>query len=668
MTDIKDNTAPIKTGPRRIVPPVDFVPRGVSPIKGAPVPKLLNHGGPVIGAVEVIPIYWGAAWASGTNATLATQLDAFFDFIVTSSYMDLLREYSTPATTIQHGKRLSSVHVSGSEPGTVTPSGRQVTDAQIQTALQGWIAAGTAPATTANTLYFVFLPPNVVSLAFGSQSCTGYCGYHDHVGGVYYAVIPFANCSGCVFPGNFIDTLTEVCSHEFAEAVTDPQLNAWFDPVTGPGDEIGDICNRQTTRLGGFLVQTEWSNAQSACVIAPPAGAEPIVEQHNLFRSADGHVHALWFNFQNGWHQEDRSAIVAGTPAAVAGPFGYAFVNKPTGLLEQHNLFRSADGHVHALWFNFATGWHQEDRSAIVPGTPAAVGNPFGYAFVNNPTGLAEQHNLFRAADGHIHALWFNFATGWHHEDRSTIVAGTPAAVGDPFGYAFVNNPTGVVEQHNLFRSADGHIHAMWFNFATGWHHEDRTAIVAGTPAAVGDPFGYAFINSASGLVEQHNLFRSADGHIHALWFNFATGWHHEDRTAIVAGTPAAVGNPCAYALVNNATGVVEQHNLFRSADGHIHALWFNFATGWHHEDRTALVAGTPAAVGDPVGYAFVNSATGLVEQHNLFRSADGHIHALWFNFTTGWHHEDRTAIVAGTPASVSNPSAYAFIDSATGL
>ena len=35
-------------------------------------------------------------------------------------------------------------------------------------------------------------------------------------------MIPFANCSGCVFPGQFLDTLTEVSSHELAEAITDP--------------------------------------------------------------------------------------------------------------------------------------------------------------------------------------------------------------------------------------------------------------------------------------------------------------------------------------------------------------------------------------------------------------------------------------------------------------
>ena len=123
-------------------------------------------------------------------------------------------------------------------------------------------------------------------------------------------------------------------------------------------------------------------------------------------------------------------------------------------------------------------------------------------------------------------------------------MAQTPPTVDDPFGYAFINEKTGLTEQHNLFRSADGHIHALWFNFAKGWHHEDRTTLLQGVPPAIGDPFGYAFINEKTGLTEQHNLFRSADGHIHALWFNFAKGWHHEDRTTLV---PVNTGRMCEY-------------------------------------------------------------------------------------------------------------------------
>jgi hypothetical protein len=225
----------------------------------------------------------------------------------------------------------------------------------------------------------------------------------------------------------------------------------------------------------------------------------------------------------------------------------------------------------------------------------------------------------------------------------------TPA-VADPAGYSFVNEKTGLTEQHNLFRTADGHIHALWFNFTNGWRHEDRTTFLPGVPAAVGDPAGYSFVNEKTGLTEQHNLFGTADGHIHALWFNFTNGWHHEDRTTFLPGVPAAVGDPAGYSFVNSVTGLTEQHNLFRTADGHIHALWFNFTNGWHHEDRTTFLPGVPAAVGDPAGYSFVNSVTGLTEQHNLFRTADGHIHALWFNFTDGWHHEDRTAMVPELP------------------
>ena len=70
----------------------------------------------------------------------------------------------------------------------------------------------------------------------------------------------------------------------------------------------------------------------------------------------------------------------------------------------------------------------------VAAGLPPAIGNPFGYAFINETTGLVEQHNLFRSADGHIHALWFNFAEGWHHEDRTTLLPGVPPAIGDPFG------------------------------------------------------------------------------------------------------------------------------------------------------------------------------------------------------------------------------------------
>jgi hypothetical protein len=252
--------------PRQIVPMIH--PASLSMI--APAAHLNFHGGQVLGAVQVVPIFWGAFWGNGDGAQLVTLLEGFFDLILSSSLMDLLAEFSTDATPIGHGSRLPSVRVLESEPGDPTATGRQVSDDQIQQALQGFIAAGTVPATTANTLYFLYLPPNCVSTLGVAQSCKGpggFCGYHSNINqSIFYAVEPFITCPGCSF-GTILDSLTKVSSHELAEAITDPAGDGWFDDTSG--DEIGDICNTSTAHLGGFLVQNQWSNAQGGCVIAP---------------------------------------------------------------------------------------------------------------------------------------------------------------------------------------------------------------------------------------------------------------------------------------------------------------------------------------------------------------------------------------------------------------
>ena len=421
-------------GPRRIVPTVDFVARGVTPVVGAPVPHLQNHGGPVIGSVEVVPVYWGAAWASGPNALLVSQLDRFFDFIVTSSYMDLLHEYSTASMQIQHGRRLTSAQVSNSEPGTVTPTGRQVTDAQIRTALQGWIANHTVPATTANTLYFIFLPPNVVSVSFGTQSCRagGFCGYHDHIGNVYYAVIPFVNCSGCVFPGQFLDTLTEVASHELAEAITDPELNAWWDPVTGPGDEIGDICNRQTTRLGDFVVQTEWSNAQAACVVAPAGGwnsdwfplpGQAVFDREKqqiaaVSRAAgnldlfvigfDNHVWSTFWNAAGGWNSDwfplPGQAVFDREKQQIAA------VSRAAGNLDLFVI--GFDNHVWSTFWNAAGGWNSDWFP--LPGQAVFDREKQQIAAVSRAAGNLDLFVI--GFDNHVWSTFWNAAGGWNSD------------------------------------------------------------------------------------------------------------------------------------------------------------------------------------------------------------------------------------------------------------
>ncbi len=251
------------TTPKNIVPL--FTPGQAAPLQAATTAQLTYHGGPVLSNVKVQAIFWGDGWQPAAQADLIPQLGRFFTFILQSCLMDLLAEYGVPGHPIGHGQYLGPVT-------TATPAlGVTVSDLQIQQALQGWITNQTVAAPDANTLYFVYLPPGVVSTMGTSSSCAQYCGYHNHfsVAGnqVFYAVEPFITCPGCTFGSGILDSLTKVSSHELCEAITDPALDAWWDNSTG--EEIGDICNGGVATLGGFLVQTEWSNTLNACQVCP---------------------------------------------------------------------------------------------------------------------------------------------------------------------------------------------------------------------------------------------------------------------------------------------------------------------------------------------------------------------------------------------------------------
>jgi hypothetical protein len=269
----------------------------------AAAPHLTYHGGHLLTNVSVYSIFWGSGWQSRT-AEVQT-INSFLDFVVTSSLMDLLAEYSVTGQQIGHGTHIGSVTITNSNPG----DGTTVSDDQIRTALRTWIQAHTIPAPTGNTLYFVYLPPGVSSTMGGSASCTGYCGYHNADGATFYAVEPYLDCSGCNFTGHDVDSnITKVTSHELCEAVTDPALNGWFDD--SGGDEIGDICNSSADvhQLGGFYVQSEWSNAQGACALAPRP--VHVGELWHTLRNADGSW-APNFGLVEGQERNDPGAFSA---------------------------------------------------------------------------------------------------------------------------------------------------------------------------------------------------------------------------------------------------------------------------------------------------------------------------------------------------------------------
>jgi hypothetical protein len=245
----------------RIVPL--HVPGGVvAPLAGVaapPGPQLSYRGGPLITSVEVFTLFWGDAWQS-TQTALAGTINKFFDFILTSSLLDQLAEYSVPGQAIGHGKLTGTVTI----PAAHMP--HSVSDNAVRHFIQQEIASNPAvPQPSKNTLYFIYLPPGVALVQGGGKSCQAFCGYHDAINGqIFYAAMPYPGCAGCTGGLAVLDAITSTSSHELCEAITDPiPGQGWYDDVNG---EIGDICAWKTKKVGNFTVQLEWSNKANACV------------------------------------------------------------------------------------------------------------------------------------------------------------------------------------------------------------------------------------------------------------------------------------------------------------------------------------------------------------------------------------------------------------------
>jgi hypothetical protein len=234
---------------------------------------IFYHGGPLILGTTHIYYIWYGNWSGNTATTILTDLA---QSIGGSSYFNI-------NTTYYDG---SNVHVSNSVSylNSTTDNysrGTALSDADIQTIVSSAISSGRLPVDT-NGVYFVLTSADVNET---SGFCTQYCGWHTYgtilSSNIKYAFIgnPDRCPSACEAQttgpnGNAgADGMASIIAHELEEAVTDPNLNAWYDRR---GAENADKCawtfgtthtasngSLYNVTLGSrnYLIQRNWVNA-----------------------------------------------------------------------------------------------------------------------------------------------------------------------------------------------------------------------------------------------------------------------------------------------------------------------------------------------------------------------------------------------------------------------
>jgi hypothetical protein len=252
-----------------------FRPRGVEPKIFGSSNLIYHQPGPVIPHAKVVFIFWGPNFAnvSHPDHAYATTLQAFRNQFGTTGEFNVITQYYQIVGGVQTFISQNNLGSGTADWFDTSTPPTKVTDSIVQ----GEVAAYTASnGIDDSTIYEVVIPSSSYSDdGSGNTSCGGpnlrYCAYHGYFNSgshaVKYSIEPWPGCGGCQVSGwSTVQNQEHFVCHETREAVTDQQLNAWFDRS---GNEADDKCAWSPAPFigtGGYSYQYEWSNASRSCV------------------------------------------------------------------------------------------------------------------------------------------------------------------------------------------------------------------------------------------------------------------------------------------------------------------------------------------------------------------------------------------------------------------
>ena len=260
--------------------------------------RVQYYGGHVLANPKVYAVLWTGA----VNATIKSNIGAFYTAVTNSPMLDWMNEYNTNID-IQAGASIGGTGTNqlvgrGTFAGTytITPTvntGKQLSDGDLTSELDAQINSHKLPPPDANSIYMLHFPTGYAIVRDAkASSCLQFCAYHGTYSrsgkSVFYGVMPdFGgpdvlghDCSsgGCG-GGSIFNNTTAASSHELFEAVTDAEVGlvtaddaplGWYDSETSSQGEIGDMCNQDADTIVGFdgqsyTVQQEYSQKMKLC-------------------------------------------------------------------------------------------------------------------------------------------------------------------------------------------------------------------------------------------------------------------------------------------------------------------------------------------------------------------------------------------------------------------
>ena len=488
--------------------------------------QLIYNGGPVMNSSVTYAIFWEPATLQDGNstqvsATYNSLLENYFGDIGGSGVYGNNTQYYDGTGHIANNSTFggawtdTSAYPTSQCTDTATPQDC-VTDAQVQAEVSRAMAANNWTSGPTH-MFFVFTSSGEGScFDTSSTACafTQFCAYHGFFSDsnnqpIIYANMPYTGtnldaCGVTSSPNNDFDadSTINVTSHEHMEAVTDPQLNAWYD---AQGNEIGDKCawNFGTPSLDNgnanvqwnshfYLVQQEWSNAISDCTLSSPTSPPPPGGVAYV-GSNDGSVYAV--NTADGsqlWRARTGGAVIS-APTVINGTvfvasrdrYVYAFnasngsqlwrtrtgnsVYSSPQLVNGTLYVGSTDGYLYALnSSNGAVLWRFRAGGTITT-TPALANNVVYFSTTNGmlyavnaqgrqiwrilmrgtafstPTVI---NNVLYAGSSNSYVYAFNASNGrqvWHFRTGATVwqtptVASNAVYIGAGNGYFFALN------------------------------------------------------------------------------------------------------------------------------------------------------------------------------------------------------------------------------------